>query len=103
MEANNKPETEELFIDINAENPVSEIESLCMQCEKNGTTRILMTKIPFFKEIILMAFSCPECGHKNSEIQPGQALAEQGIRIEVSVTNSKVKKKHKKIIIPKKK
>jgi len=91
---NTNPITETLdplYVDINPENPVSEIESLCMNCEKNGTTRILLTKIPFFKEIILMAFECPECGYKNSEVQPGQCLADQGIRIEVSVTNSKVK------------
>ena len=54
---NTNPITETLdplYVDINPENPVSEIESLCMNCEKNGTTRILLTKIPFFKEIILM-------------------------------------------------
>jgi zinc finger protein len=81
---------EAIYIDINPDNPVSEIESLCMNCHQNGITRILLTKIPFFKEIILMAFSCPECGYKNSEVQPGQCLADQGIRIEVSVTTSKV-------------
>lgn len=83
---------EPLYIDINPENPVSEIESLCMNCQSNGTTRILLTKIPFFKEIILMAFQCPECGYKNSEVQPGQSLADRGIRIEVNVTNMKVNK-----------
>jgi zinc finger protein len=85
-----KENLEPMYIDINPENPVSEIESLCMNCHENGITRILLTKIPFFKEIILMAFSCPECGYKNSEVQPGQCLANQGIRIEVSVTTSKV-------------
>ena len=39
-----------LFLDINAENPeVNIIESLCVNCEKNGKTMILLTKIPFFK------------------------------------------------------
>lgn len=25
------------------------IESLCTNCEKNGTTNIMLTKIPFFR------------------------------------------------------
>lgn len=95
METNNTNTTntklDPLFIDIDPDNPVTEIESLCMNCQKNGVTRILLTKIPFFKEIILMAFQCNECGYKNSEAQPGQKLADQGIRIEVTVNNAKVK------------
>ena len=26
-----------------------EIESLCMNCRENGITKLLLTKIPFFK------------------------------------------------------
>lgn len=29
----------------------TEIESLCMNCHKQGITRLLMTQIPFFKEV----------------------------------------------------
>jgi hypothetical protein len=32
---------------------VDEIESLCMNCHENGQTRLLLTRIPFFKEVIL--------------------------------------------------
>lgn len=60
--------------------PVQEIESLCMNCEKNGTTRLLLTRIPFFREIIIMSFECPHCGFKNSEIQPAAQIAEKGSR-----------------------
>lgn len=60
--------------------PVQEIESLCMQCHKNGRTRLLLTKIPYFREIIIMSFECGECGFKNSEIQPAAAIAEKGSR-----------------------
>ncbi len=81
---------EPLFVNINPDNPVSEIESLCVNCEENGITRILLTKIPFFKEIIVMAFECEQCGYRNSEVQPGQCLADQALRIEVSVTTAKV-------------
>lgn len=60
--------------------PVQEVESLCMNCHENGTTRMLLTKIPYFREIIIMSFECPHCGLKNSEIQPAAQIAEKGSR-----------------------
>lgn len=60
--------------------PVQEVESMCMNCHKNGITRMLLTKIPFFREIIIMSFECPHCGLKNSEIQPAAQIAEKGSR-----------------------
>jgi zinc finger protein len=82
-------EPEKVYIDINPDIPITEIESLCVNCELNGVTRILPTKIPFFKEIIVMAFECLECGYRSSEVQPGQCLADQGIVMEVKVVSSK--------------
>lgn len=60
--------------------PIQEVESLCMNCHENGTTRMLLTRIPFFREIIVMSFECPHCGLKNSEIQPAAQIAEKGSR-----------------------
>lgn len=48
---------------------VEEIESLCMACEQNGTTRMLLTYIPYFKEVIVVSFQCDHCGARNNEIQ----------------------------------
>ncbi|OBA19684.1 zinc-finger protein ZPR1 [Metschnikowia bicuspidata var. bicuspidata NRRL YB-4993] len=67
--------------------PVQEVESLCMNCHKNGTTRMLLTKIPFFREIIIMSFECPHCGLKNSEIQPAAQIAEKGSRYIFKIEN----------------
>lgn len=95
----NKPNTFEdqiatnddrIYLDIDPDNPVTEIESLCVNCEDNGITRILLTKIPFFKEIILMAFDCQHCGYKSSEVQPGQALADHALHFELQVVTEKV-------------
>jgi len=41
-----------------------------MSCGKNGKTTLLLTKIPFFQEVVVVSFSCDECGFKNSELQP---------------------------------
>jgi len=32
---------------------LNEIESLCMNCHENGLTKLMMTNIPYFREIIL--------------------------------------------------
>ncbi|CDF90438.1 probable Zinc finger protein ZPR1 [Zygosaccharomyces bailii] len=60
--------------------PVQEIESLCMNCHKNGITRLLLTSIPYFKEIVIMSFECPHCGFKNAEIQPASQIQEKGAK-----------------------
>ena len=73
----------------NDENSLTEIESLCMNCEKMGTTRLLQTKIPFFRDIILMSFSCPHCGYKNTEIEQNEELPPQGIHFELNVQTEK--------------
>ncbi|KAK9322632.1 ZPR1 zinc-finger domain-containing protein [Lipomyces orientalis] len=57
---------------------VQEIESLCMNCRENGTTRLLLTSIPYFREVVLMSFWCPHCGFRNSEIQPASEIQEKG-------------------------
>lgn len=68
---------------------MQEIESLCMRCHENvchcrsfvhvadirswckgqGTTRLLLTSIPYFKEIVVSSFRCDHCGHRDTEIQ----------------------------------
>ncbi|XP_042538835.1 zinc finger protein ZPR1 isoform X3 [Dipodomys spectabilis] len=57
----------------------TEIESLCMNCYRNGTTRLLLTKIPFFREIIVSSFSCEHCGWSNTEIQSAGRIQDQGV------------------------
>ncbi|KAI5864457.1 zinc finger protein zpr1 [Durotheca rogersii] len=60
------------------EKVVDEIESLCMNCHENGTTRMLLTSIPYFREVILMSFSCDKCGFSNSEIQSAGTIQPRG-------------------------
>ncbi|KAK4254704.1 hypothetical protein QN277_010046 [Acacia crassicarpa] len=49
--------------------PVYQVESLCMRCGENGTTKFLLTLIPNFRKILLSAFDCPHCGERNNEVQ----------------------------------
>ncbi|MCO5572513.1 hypothetical protein L7F22_026268 [Adiantum nelumboides] len=64
--------------DVGEELPLQEIESLCMRCAENGTTRLLLTRIPHFREIVLMAFECPHCNERNNEVQFVGQLQSQG-------------------------
>nr|WCZ58764.1 zinc finger protein ZPR1 [Seculamonas ecuadoriensis] len=65
----------------------TEIESLCMECGENGMTRLLLTTIPHFREVILSSFHCEHCGCKNSEVQFGGVVAPRGIEFELTVDN----------------
>lgn len=65
--------------------PVQEIESMCVNCEQTGITRMLLTKIPYFREVIIMSFSCPHCGFKNSEIQSAGVMQEKGSRYTLKI------------------
>ncbi|GMH38203.1 hypothetical protein BSKO_06087 [Bryopsis sp. KO-2023] len=67
-----------------AEGPMK-VESLCVNCEENGTTTMLFTSIPHFKEVILMAFECPHCGFRNNEIQSAGQIGEKGVRLTLKV------------------
>ncbi|GLJ13765.1 hypothetical protein SUGI_0219710 [Cryptomeria japonica] len=69
---------EAVSADEEAANPLHQIESLCMRCRENGTTRLLLTQIPHFREVVLMAFECPHCGEKNNEVQFAGQLQPHG-------------------------
>lgn len=62
---------------------VEEIESLCMNCRDNGVTRILLTTIPYFKEVAVMSFECRHCNTINNELQAVGDMQEKGIRYKV--------------------
>ena len=45
-----------------------------------GVTRMLLTKIPYFREIILMSFSCDHCGFSNNEVQAAGEIQNRGAK-----------------------
>jgi len=66
----------------------TQIESLCMACEENGITKLLLTKIPFYKEVVISSFYCEHCGYDNNEVQSASPVQDQGIDITLKI-NSK--------------
>lgn len=77
---------ESLFSDLRGDDIVTgelsaqSIESVCMRCYENGVTQILLTKIPFFKEVVISSFYCEHCGHRDNEIMNASSIQEQGSR-----------------------
>jgi zinc finger protein len=65
------------------------IDSYCVSCEENGKTNVLMTRIPFFREVIVMAFNCRHCGFRSSEVQSA-SCQEKGSLFELTVTTPRV-------------
>lgn len=63
----------------------TEIESLCMNCHEDGNTRLLFTKIPFFREVIISSFACPHCHFSDTEIQSGGKIQEKGCKITIDL------------------
>jgi zinc finger protein len=46
-----------------------------------------LTRIPFFREIILMSFFCPHCSFKNAEIQSAGEIQQKGAKYELRLTS----------------
>ena len=80
------------FTDLSADdvdNQLTEMQSLCMNCHEQGQTRLLLIRIPYYKDVILSSFECESCNFKNNDIQPAQQTEAYGILINVNVLNSK--------------
>jgi zinc finger protein len=43
-----------------------------------GMTNLLLTSIPFFKEVIIASFLCEHCGNRNNEIQSAGQIQPRG-------------------------
>ncbi|XP_015910984.1 zinc finger protein ZPR1 [Parasteatoda tepidariorum] len=90
LEKSESKKLDVIFRDLNADDPeVTEIESLCLQCNKNGITRMLLTKIPFYKEVVVMSFSCDHCLWENNSLQPASKIQDQGVLYKLKVLKPK--------------
>ncbi|SCV70263.1 BQ2448_1657 [Microbotryum intermedium] len=66
--------------------PVDVIESLCYECHEQGITRMLLTVIPYFKEVIVCSFRCEHCGYTNNDIQSAGEIQPLGSVYTVKIT-----------------
>jgi zinc finger protein len=69
------------------EGEVTVIESMCPQCQQDGTTRLLFTTIPHFRQVIISSFEChnPECAHTNRYVQFSGTFPPHGVTLNLRV------------------
>ena len=46
-------------------------ETLCHVCHEISSTKMCTTTIPYFKELIIMSFTCDKCGARSTEVKTG--------------------------------
>lgn len=70
-------------------NGIDEMVSLCMACGENGVTRMMLHKIPSFRELIIASFECEHCGERNNEVTFGGEIQVQGSKHSLKVTSER--------------
>uniref|UniRef100_A0A2P2L4N7 Zinc finger ZPR1-type domain-containing protein n=1 Tax=Rhizophora mucronata TaxID=61149 RepID=A0A2P2L4N7_RHIMU len=83
----NNAEIAEALFRYNAPEEVMTFPSTCGACATRCETRMFITKIPYFQEVIVMASTCDSCGYRSSELKPGGRIPEKGKRMILHVKN----------------
>lgn len=85
----NSAEIAEAIFRYSAPEEVMTFPSTCGACATRCETRMYVTNIPYFQEVIVMASSCDSCGYRSSELKPGGRIPEKGKKIVLHVRNVK--------------
>lgn len=78
--------SEESKDDDDASKEVMRFQTYCYCCGKEGEAKMCIASIPFFKEIIIMAFTCEYCGYRNTDIKHGGGVSDKATRIVFHLT-----------------
>ncbi|OIV93319.1 hypothetical protein TanjilG_23091 [Lupinus angustifolius] len=85
----NSAEIADALFRYTAPEEVMTFPSTCGACVTQCETRMFVTNIPYFQEVIVMASTCDSCGYRNSELKPGGRIPEKGKTITLHVKNVK--------------
>ena len=50
----------------------------------------MLTRVPFFKELVVGSFHCQHCNYKDSEINSAGRIQDKGVKIVLSVSSTDV-------------
>lgn len=65
-------------------------DCFCPNCGGNhGVTTLLPTKIPFFREIVIVSFYCHDCAFRNAEVTSGGEIQAKGQKLTLTLTSSR--------------
>lgn len=76
-------------LDCDQWNGIDEMVSLCMACGENGVTRMMLHKIPSFRELIIASFECEHCGERNNEVTFGGEIQLLGSKFNLKIMSEK--------------
>ena len=72
----------------NSISPISQVHeevmtfpTTCPHCQTQAETKMWMTDIPHFKEVVIMCLQCEHCGFRSNEINGGGATPRLGTKI----------------------
>lgn len=68
-----------IFLNIGPDVLPQELDAFCFGCHQEGKTTILLTKIPFFREVMISHFECPHCGMNNNAVQFAGEFPAKGV------------------------
>nr|GEU58927.1 zinc finger protein ZPR1-like [Tanacetum cinerariifolium] len=85
----NTVEFSEALFRYSAPEEVMTFPTTCGACAVSCETRMYVTNIPYFREVIVMASTCDGCGYRNSELKAGGAIPDKGKKVSVSVKNNR--------------
>lgn len=68
-----------------AKKEIMKFPTFCYACDKEGQANMCFATIPFFKEIIIMAFHCDYCGYRSTEVKQGGGISDKATRIILKV------------------
>eukprot|EP00759_Apiculatamorpha_spiralis_P014943 PhF_6_TR21670/c0_g1_i1/m.30924/K06874/K06874; zinc finger protein len=80
-----RTEEEEKRVEAGELDEIMYLDEDCPSCHTPGRCKMHRCEIPFFKETIIMAFTCDNCGYRNSEVRSGGGVPPQGKRITLKV------------------
>jgi hypothetical protein len=74
-----RPVDDQVTGDVKKE--IMEFPTPCYACGAPGVCKMCIATIPYFKEIIIMAYSCELCGYRSSEIKQGGGISDKATKI----------------------
>lgn len=57
----------------------------CPECGASCFTKMKVTDIPHFKEVIIMATDCDKCGSRTNEVKSGGGIEPKGRKMTLKV------------------
>lgn len=66
---------------------IYELPAECPACSKPCTVNMKKVNIPHFKDVIIMATVCENCGYRTSDVKTGGEIPEKGKRVTLQILN----------------